>query len=325
VDDSRLSLRTVVLALLCLAALAFAAATLNSTTATETGLGNFGNPERIGGQQETVETPTGDGEGDSWSVFDLGEGSEPVDICVAALKQPLVQGLLALALFGVFMLGRWYDDAAMGLGWALIVGYPGFLVYLLVTSCRTAPRGELLDVTSTGQPSQQGGGLVGGEGAVASPSLVSQFLLLAVVGVLAVVAVLVLTGDHDQTPTEETGGEEEADPSEMAVDVAAVGAAAGRAADRIEEADDGGFENEVYRAWAEMTDSLTVDRPESSTPGEFAAAAVDAGMDRKDVERLTRLFADVRYGGAEPTAEREEAAVETLRRIEAAYAEGGDA
>ena len=313
-----------VLALLCLAALAFSAATLNSTTATETGLGNFGNPERVGGQQDTVETPTGDGEGDRWSILDFGEGSEPVDICVAALKQPLVQGLLALGLFGVFALGRWYDDAAMGLGWALVVGYPGFLGYLLLTSCRAAPRGELLDVTSTGQPSQQGGGLVGGEGAVASPSLLSQFLLLAVVGLLAVVAVLVLTGDHDQTPTEKTGGEEEADAPEVAVDVAAVGAAAGRAADRIEAADDEGFENEVYRAWAEMTGSLTVDRPESSTPGEFAAAAVDAGMDREDVERLTRLFADVRYGGAEPTAEREEAAVETLRRIEAAYAEEGD-
>jgi hypothetical protein len=45
-------------------------------------------------------------------------------------------------------------------------------------------------------------------------------------------------------------------------------------------------------------------------------------MDRADVERLTRLFADVRYGGADPTAEREAAAVETLRSIEAAYGDG---
>jgi hypothetical protein len=209
----------------------------------------------------------------------------------------------------------------MGLGWAVLVGYPGFFVYLLLTSCNSRPPGELLDMPSSGNPSQEGGGLMGGGEALAPPSLLSQFLLVAVFGLLAVVAVLVLTGDHDQTVADGADGEGEDEAADPA-DVAAVGEAAGRAADRIEETDDGeSFENEVYRAWAEMTDSLTVDHPESSTPGEFAAAAVEAGMDREDVERLTRLFADVRYGGAEATAGREQAAVETLRRIEAAYAE----
>jgi hypothetical protein len=321
VDDSRLSPRTVVLALLCLATLSFAAATLNSTTSPTTGLGSFGASDQLGGDSEPVETPTGDGADERWSFIDLGAGASQVDLCISALSRPLVQVALLLGLLGVFLAGRWYDDAAMGLGWAVLVGYPGFFVYLLLTSCNSRPPGELLDMPSSGNPSQEGGGLMGGGEALAPPSLLSQFLLVAVFGLLAVVAVLVLTGDHDQTVADGADGEGEDEAADPA-DVAAVGEAAGRAADRIEETDDGeSFENEVYRAWAEMTDSLTVDHPESSTPGEFAAAAVEAGMDREDVERLTRLFADVRYGGAEATAGREQAAVETLRRIEAAYAE----
>jgi len=322
VDDSRLSLRTVVLALLCLATLSFAAATLNSTTSPNTGLGSFGAGDQLGGESEPVETPTGDGAGERWSFLDLGAGASQADLCVSALSSPLVQIALLLGLVGVFLAGRWYDDAAMGLGWALLVGYPGFFVYLLLTSCQSRPPGELLDMPSAGRPSQEGGGLMGGGEAVAPPSLLSQFLLVGVLALLVVVGILVLTGDHDQTVPDGADGDGGEEASEEAVDVAAVGAAAGRAADRIEETEDEeSFENEVYRAWAEMTDSLTVDHPESSTPGEFAAAAVDAGLERDDVERLTRLFADVRYGGAEATADRERTAVETLRRIETAYAE----
>jgi hypothetical protein len=321
VDDSRLDVRTVVLALLCLAALSFAAATLNSTTSSDTGLGTFGQGDQRGGQQTPVEEPTGDGRGDRWALIDLGPGGEPIALCTPWLSTPLAHAAILFGLLGVFLVGRWYDDAAMGLALTTLVGYPGFFVYLLLTGCRTSESGELLDITSTGNPAQEGGGLLGGQGSAAAPSLLSQVLLVGVVGLLAVVAVLVLTGDHDQRAVEETGDGGEAVDDE-AVDVAAVGAAAGRAADRIEESDDDEFANEVYRAWADMTDSLTVDHPESSTPGEFAAAAVDAGMDRTDVERLTRLFSDVRYGGEEPTPEHETAAVETLRRIETAYAEG---
>ena len=321
-DDSRLDVRTVVLALLCLAALSFAAATLNSTTSSDTGLGSFGQTGDIGGQETPAEESTGDGQGEQWAIVDLGSGGDPIDICVPWLSSPLAHVGILLGLLGIFLLGRWYDDAAMGLGWATIVGYPGFFVYLILTDCRGPENGNLLDITSTGNPAQQGGGLLGGGSSAAPPSVLSQFLLVGVLGLLAVVAVLVLTGDHDQRAFEETGEGNEEAAAEEAVDVAAVGEAAGRAADRIEESEEAGFANEVYRAWAEMTDSLTVDHPESSTPGEFAAAAVDAGMDREDVERLTRLFSDVRYGGEEPTGEREREAIETLRRIEETYAEG---
>ncbi|WP_440771623.1 DUF4129 domain-containing protein [Natronorubrum sp. DTA28] len=130
---------------------------------------------------------------------------------------------------------------------------------------------------------------------------------------------------------ESGGAEDRRSGSDLATDdaridgetTAAVGTAAGAAADRLEETDE--FDNAVYRAWKEMTEPLEVARPDSSTPREFARAATDVGMDRTDVDELTRLFEDVRYGDAPTTPEREARAIEVLRRIEAEYADASDA
>jgi len=103
-------------------------------------------------------------------------------------------------------------------------------------------------------------------------------------------------------------------------EAAALGRAAGRAADRIDATD---LENGVYRAWHEMTDVLDVDTPETTTPAEFADAAVAAGLDEDDVATLTDLFREVRYGDADLTDEREREARAALRRIEASYAVDG--
>ncbi|WP_290816202.1 DUF4129 domain-containing protein [Halovivax sp.] len=102
-------------------------------------------------------------------------------------------------------------------------------------------------------------------------------------------------------------------------EVAGIADAAGRAVDRITESDPGELDNEIYRAWLEMTKLLDVDRPATCTPGEFADAAVDAGLERHHVEELTGLFEEVRYGAAETTRIREDRAVQTLERIENAY------
>lgn len=99
--------------------------------------------------------------------------------------------------------------------------------------------------------------------------------------------------------------------------------AAGRAADRIGTADGADLENEVYRAWFEMTQLLDVERPETSTPGEFADAATAAGLRDEHVRSLTDLFESVRYGSTETTPEVERRAVETLQRIESVYGESG--
>lgn len=102
----------------------------------------------------------------------------------------------------------------------------------------------------------------------------------------------------------------------------AFGAAAGRAADRLESRADPDTHNEVYRAWYEMTRPLSVPRPASSTPAEFADAAVEAGIRREDVDELTRLFEAARYSDDEVTEREEAAAISVLRRIEEQY--GGE-
>ena len=173
-------------------------------------------------------------------------------------------------------------------------------------------------VSPPGRPmvgSENGSLLDGGGGgdAEATRPPIPPLVVLIVVGLAlvgAVVALLRTRVDDDEPSAPSDGGDASA---------AAVGRAAGRAADRIEEEAD--VDNEVYRAWREMTELLDVEDPETSTPGEFAAAAVDAGIRREDVGELTRLFEDVRYGETRPSEEHERRATAVFRRIEAQYAE----
>jgi hypothetical protein len=147
--------------------------------------------------------------------------------------------------------------------------------------------------------------------------LIGGLLLLAIL-VLPVVAVFGIRrrGEADEAPDQAS----QAAPDEPLSGVARV---AGEAADRIE-GSAGDVDNEVFRAWKRMTDHVDVPDPKTSTPAEFARAARDAGMDEEDVTLLTDLFRAVRYGGEAPTADREERAIEALRKIEAAYGEGGE-
>lgn len=157
---------------------------------------------------------------------------------------------------------------------------------------------------------QSGGGTTGDSSA---PLTLGLLFALLVVGALAVVW---FSRDRAPAPTEP-----EAAPDRQQ----AVGEAAGRAADELEASS---LSNGIYRAWHEMTDALDVHEPETTTPAEFEDIAVDAGLDRADVQTLTDLFRDVRYGDADPTPEREAQAREALRRIEETYADsaetGGD-
>ncbi len=165
------------------------------------------------------------------------------------------------------------------------------------------------------EPVTDPGGAGGGDGTdtVAPPAMV--VLLLVGVGLLVAVALHTLVRRDPSIPA---GSGEDAGPDTKRAD--AVGAAAGRAADRLASGTD--VENEVFRAWRDMTALLDVTNPETSTPGEFAQAAVASGIDEADVETLTRLFEDVRYGETAATSTYEDQALETFRRIEARY--GGD-
>lgn len=145
-------------------------------------------------------------------------------------------------------------------------------------------------------------------------------LVLAFAGLLALATVyraLRRPVGHDSRgggrpdPLDESGEVEEPDEAEEPLE--AVAEAAGTAADRLE---GDAVENDVHRAWREMTRALSVSNRQARTTGEFAEAAIRAGMDERDVDDLTELFEDVRYGGREPTDADERRAIEVLRRIE---------
>jgi hypothetical protein len=287
VSPDRRGLRAVVGALVGLAAVALAAATLNSTTETgELGVGGEGG-EGSGIQPGPVGLP------------EAGEGT-PVDgfeMLAAALL------LLAVVVVVAYVLANRRRLARTVVGAAAFLGVVALLVWLL-RELGTFPEIPTGNVT--------GGDLLGGkpaegEGGSSLPFPPALLLVLLAVAAVGVVAALRGGGDDDAEEAATTGA-----------DAAALGRAAGRAAERIDA--DASPDNEVYRAWREMTDLLDVRDPESTTPREFESAAVEAGMAREHVRALTRLFEDVRYGGTEPSPDLERRATETFERIADRYA-----
>lgn len=292
--------RSALIAALALLAVAFAAATLGSTVTTEDGPSGSGN----GGG--------GEGEGGPLPPPESGSPGETVLVPYLAEFLTALAVLAALALL-VYALFHRREALALLVVLALLLALIYFLFELLA-----GVGGELspppLEPGADGPLDEEGDGdgMDGEEPAIPStPSILAGFvLLLAVVGGLIA---LVGRSSDDDARTES----HEADPS-TAPDAAAVGLAAGRAADRVASRE---TENEVYRAWREMTGLLDAPDPESRTPGEFADRAVEAGLAEEDVDELTRLFEDVRYGERAVSEEYERRAVETFRRIERRYAE----
>lgn len=271
--------------------------------------------------------------GKFWDIqIDPGEGMErggiPTDKvrlydgqCVPFLLTPWFYALTVLAFVTFFLLVRRRMSAEFGVV-GILIAAPWFLIgHSWFTNCsgpnvEHAPFGMKYYapgendtvsrvIEAAGRNSPIPGELIGG-------------LLLLAILVLPVVAVFGIRrrGEADEAPDQAS----QAAPDEPLSGVARV---AGEAADRIE-GSAGDVDNEVFRAWKRMTDHVDVPDPKTSTPAEFARAARDAGMDEEDVTLLTDLFRAVRYGGEAPTADREERAIEALRKIEAAYGEGGE-
>jgi hypothetical protein len=278
------------LALLAVLALGVAAATLDS--AGGTGGSGLGDSDEAGG---------GGGIDVSQPPDDYGPISDLIRYVVAVL---LVVGLL------VSVVTFYREYGVRGLASVAIAGAVlGVVIYVVLQGFE--PPGSQSQ-NSSGVPSFLP---TGGEPGTGDDSGVRRRSVPVLVGVLflgllgAGLLLVRATGDDAQAP-----GPTVAESS----DVEQLGRVAGEAAERI--ARGAVTNNEVYRAWREMTDHLDVANPDASTPGEFADAAVEAGLAREDVEELTSLFAEVRYGDREATDEREERAVAALRRIEEGYA-----
>lgn len=317
----RSALRTVLLAILCLSALTLAASTLDTVQTGGSGFGGGGGgggdpgrPTAGGGgddpvqPRETTQAPSGD--------------DERVQLCEPAVKEPpVILAVVVAAILTFFGLYRWRDEFVAIAGTLIVFG-PITLLMLVLAECDVEQPEP--DTSNVSVPNGSGGGgtASGGAGgsAVPDPSLpILALAALAAVVALVVVAYYLTGDDTGEGEPERSEADEEEDPAVDADDVAEVGRLAGEAADRIESADD--FENQVFRAWLEMTRPLNLDHPRSSTPAEFAAAARGAGMSGEHVDRLTELFDQVRYGGREATAEREREAVSLLRSIESEYAD----
>lgn len=308
------------LALLAIVSLGLAAATLDSAVTPQDGSGFGGSDAGIG--DDSPRTPTDD---ENRSAAAGGADGQPLAACWPFLREP--PALLALVGFfvGLFALvTRETDSKLAGAAVCAAALVPVVIVWSALAACPSpAPPGNESEMSTPTISDPNGssiaeGGSGAGFGEVAADTLSSPSVLIMLLFVLAiaVVIVAVIGIRGDDIPGEEPDIETTPD----AEDVAAVGRVAGTAADRIEA--DAAAENEVYRAWREMTDELAVENPDSTTPGEFAEAAVVAGMDPDDVDELTDLFETVRYGGLDATEDRERRAVETLRHIEETY--GGE-
>ncbi|MFC7176143.1 DUF4129 domain-containing protein [Halosegnis marinus] len=270
----------------------------------------------LGNDGGDLGTGTGDGFGfgSTGGGYALGDGA-------GTPLLPDIGPLEALALLVLFVLlgayGLYSYWRAMGLA-GLAATFAGALLvalFLLFSFSATLGRGGETNSTLNNTTSAGGGGgsILAGEttSTPVDPSFaLSAVLLACLVGAGLAFAYL---GRDDLPSVGSDPAPEDTDP-----DVAAVGRTAGEAADRIAEGT--AVENEVYRAWRTMTDHLDVASPATSTPGDFADAAVEAGMDREDVAALTDLFEETRYGDYEVTEERAERAVAALREVEAVYA-----
>lgn len=243
-----------------------------------------------------------------------GVRSEPTDPLPQLLDFPflaeLVTALLVLCLLAVLWTLYANRRAAFRAAvLALVVGVVAVLI-LQVVSIDPLPSTGSANVSGM---SDNVSGVGGGESGTTSPPSLLSLVLVAVIGT----ALLGTAVAANRRRGEEAS--DESDRNDASGTAAAVGRAAGRAADRIEATTD--LDNEVYRAWREMTDYLDVSRPETNTAREFEQAAVAAGMDRSDVAALTDLFERVRYDDYEADGTDEQRAIELLRRIESRYAE----
>ncbi len=315
----RSTVRWAAFAILAVVAIALAAGILGSTV--EVG-GSSGLSSGSGGD-------SGDS-GQSGGLFENNESSQAtqslpinfpqqqISLCVSPANDPAVLLGLGAAYLLVGSIVARLRTKLLGITVVMIAVYVTVIGALLLTIGCNPP-----DLSFDG-----GGGLGAGEGEETEgdeggtggddadgPETIPAVLTVALLAgaLIGVLGVFYVSGrDDEESPTAEEA------TSEPESDRAAIGRAAGRAADELESAE--GLGNAVYRAWAEMTAPLPVEDPESSTPAEFATAAVEAGMPRDEVTKVTALFEEVRYGGSEPSADQEQRAVEALRRIEAAYA-----
>jgi hypothetical protein len=303
---NRRTLTVLVVVVLGVVALGLSAATL--TTPEETPGGS--------GQSSDRSSSPGETRSDEGGSSDL-----PTPDFLGSLL--LVVGGLALLASLVYMAVYDRRRLAVFLGILVVIVLFGLLIQQLeLQPADSNPTGTPSGGGESGESDEGSGserGTGGGSGQAEDNTAVAVPALL--LGVVFLVLLFISYLLVDRTVTEPGPAEtEESEPQEPT----ALGEIAGQAADRIEGGGDHttAADNEVYRAWQEMTAQLDIERGETTTPREFEARATEVGMAADDVRELRRLFEDIRYGGESPTDDRERRAVTVLRRVETRYGEG---
>ena len=299
-----------VVALVCIVGLALAAATVSTPTGAPSGEGPGSGS---GGADEP--------DRESEPASEPGGGGLPDILLYAGAVIFALTALTALYLLAKTLNLRTIVVAAVAIAIIIVVGSLLLSAILELDVDSSAEReGE---PTETSEPGGgEGGDGGGGRTPVETPTQDSD-IPIALLGAFGVFALLLVVAIYRYSGTDvDIDTRSVSDVEETTTDsVQAVGEAAGRAAERLED-DAETTENTIYRAWREMTDALEVDRPRTTTPEEFADVAIDAGMAPDDVRELTWLFEEVRYGDVAVTDEREQRAREALRRIQETYAGG---
>ncbi len=304
----RRTLVVLVVAALAVVAIGLSAATLTSTVSPS------------GGEGQGISDEVGDSGVNQPDVGGEPEGEDGSDWSSLIQRLFLVIGIVAL--LGALRYAVENPSRAVVLAAVLVVAVLAIYLVLEVADNTQIDPGELREQQQQEEEQQDGNG--GGSPRADGESDGSQGLPLApLFGFLVVVLFGIALVMRQFRPGSDDDVDE--DGAESPEETAAMGAIAGRAADRIEDGpeDDGSdTDNEVYRAWEEMTTQLDIESGEATTPREFERRAVAAGMSPDDVRELTDLFETVRYGGEAATADRERRAVSVLRRIESTY--GGE-
>lgn len=289
---NRRSLLVIAIALVGVVTIGVIAGTVSSTTISEDD----------GGQRETPGDGGDGGSVDGWEFW--GFPSVPAVLLWPVLILGFVGGLAYAARHRKPLL-------AVTLVGAVLI----YLVFVLDAQPDISTPTE-----GNGPPPPQENESSGGGGSSSPSEENPTSILWAVAPLVAVFVLFVGLAVASSRSSEQEDDDQPAAQPEAEAETDELGEIAGRAADQIEESETDDFENEVYRAWQEMTQFLDVQDPDTTTPRQFADAASRAGINPDDADELTALFEDVRYGGYTPTEETEQRAVEILRRIERTYA-----
>jgi hypothetical protein len=309
----------------CVLAVSLAAGTLSGADSpTREGTGGDGDSAKVEGPGEHPSAGGSNGfvsDAETERTKQSGDYRPPISgLCVPFLRTPLFLGLVAgVVVVGGYAVSKRLDRVAAALVFP-VFGTILLPLYGMFTQCggsQSVPDSAVKTLRFAAGET----GKAGSEVASTATRTLSVPALVGALGVaLAIVAAAFLLRTGDDEAAEDAGADRVKRDDEAATepgngDWAAAQSAAGDAADRIAAGAD--VDNEVYRAWREMTDHVALPAPETSTPAEVAETARNAGVSPERVDALTDLFREVRYGGADATEDREQRALDALRAIEA--------